>query len=89
MTDDNKVLEYFYTIISKNKQEMYDEIASDRTRYITVVMENIMKYHNASSVIRTCNYFDIQDLHVIEKNQEYEVQRIHNSQYISTPKKWK
>lgn len=75
MTPDDKVLEYFYTIISENKQEMYDQIASDRTRYITVVMENIMKDHNASAVLRTCDCFGIQDLHAIEKNQAYEVQR--------------
>ena len=75
MTEDDEVLEYFYNIISENKQEMYDNIAYDRTRYITVVMENIMKNHNASAVLRTCDCFGIQDLHAIEKNQVYEVQR--------------
>lgn len=75
MTVDEKVLAAFYDIISESKQEMYDRIAADRTRYISVVMENIRKDHNASAVMRTCDCFGIQDLHTIEKDVEYVVQR--------------
>jgi len=75
MTVDEKVLSAFYDIISESKQEMYDRIAADRTRYINVVMENIRKDHNASAVMRTCDCFGVQDLHTIEKDVEYVVQR--------------
>ena len=75
MTVDEKVLAAFYDIISESKQEMYDRIAADRTRHLVVVMENIRKDHNASAVMRTCDCFGIQDLHTIEKNVEYVVQR--------------
>lgn len=75
MTVDEKVLAAFYNIITDSKQEMYDRIAADRTRYITVVMENIQKDHNASAIMRNCDCFGIQDLHTIEKNVEYVVQR--------------
>lgn len=75
MTLDEKVLESFYNIITESKQEMYDRIAADRTKYVTVVMENIHKEHNASAVLRTCDCFGIQELHAIEKNNTYEIQR--------------
>lgn len=75
MTLDEKVLASFYDIITENKQEMYDRIASERTNHITVVMENIHKEHNASAVLRTCDCFGIQTLHAIEKNNTYEIQR--------------
>jgi len=75
MTVDQKVLEAFYNIISESKQEKYDSIAANRTRYITVVMENLIKDHNASAVLRSCDCFGIQDLHAIEKNIRYEIQR--------------
>ena len=75
MTLDEKVLESFYNIITESKQEMYDRIAADRTKHITVVMENIHKEHNASAVLRTCDCFGIQELHAIEKNNTYEIQR--------------
>ena len=75
MTTDEKVLEAFYDIISESKQEMYDRIAADRTRHITVAMENIRKDHNASAVMRSCDCFGIQDLHTIEKDVQYVIQR--------------
>lgn len=75
MNIDEKVLKAFYEIISESKQEMYDRIAADRTRHITVVLETIMKDHNASAVLRTCDCFGIQDLHAIERGNSYEIQR--------------
>ena len=75
MTVDEQVLAAFYDIVSESKQEMYDRIAADLTRYVSVVMENIRKDHNASAVMRTCDCFGIQDLHTIEKDVEYVVQR--------------
>jgi tRNA (guanosine-2'-O-)-methyltransferase len=70
-----KVLEEFYAIISESKQEMYERISKDRTNHITVVLENIYQEHNASAVLRTCDCFGIQELHAIEKNNQYKVQR--------------
>ena len=67
MTIDEKVLKKFYNIITESKQVKYDQIAADRTRYLTVVMESISKEHNSSAVLRTCDCFGIQDLHTIEK----------------------
>lgn len=75
MTLDEKVLGSFYNMITESKQEMFDRIAADRTKHITVVMENIHKEHNASAVLRTCDCFGIQELHAIEKNNTYEIQR--------------
>jgi tRNA (guanosine-2'-O-)-methyltransferase len=75
MTTDDKVLEAFYNIISESKQEMFDRIAADRTKHVTVVLETIMKEHNWSAVMRTCDCFGIQNLHAIEKNAEFAIQR--------------
>jgi tRNA (guanosine-2'-O-)-methyltransferase len=75
MTVDQKVLDVFFNMITESKQEKYDTIAADRTRYITVVMENLIKDHNASAVLRSCDCFGIQDLHAIEKDVQYEIQR--------------
>lgn len=75
MTQEEEILGLFYEMITESKQEMFDKIASDRTKYITVVLETIMKEHNASAVLRTCDCFGIQDLHVVESNTSYEIQR--------------
>jgi tRNA (guanosine-2'-O-)-methyltransferase len=70
-----KILKEFYNIISESKQLMFDAIAAERTKHLTVVLENIHQEHNASAVMRSCDCFGIQDLHVIEKNNQYKVQR--------------
>ncbi len=72
---DKLVLEEFYGIISENKIDMFNEIAAKRTNHLTVVLENIYQEHNASAVLRTCDCFGIQQLHAIEKNNKYQVQR--------------
>lgn len=69
------VLKELYDIITPNKREMFDRIAADRTNYMTVVLENVFQEHNASAVLRSCDCFGIQNLHVIEKDNQYMVQR--------------
>ena len=71
----SKILAAFYEIITPNKREMFDRIAADRTKHLTVVMENIYQEHNASAVLRSCDCFGLQDLHVIEKDNTYKIQR--------------
>lgn len=72
---EEKILAEFYDIISDNKKEMFDRIASERTKHITLAIENVYQEHNASAVLRSCDCFGIQELHVIEKNNQYKVQR--------------
>ena len=60
MQNENEaVLKELYDIITPSKQEMFDRIASERTRYMTVVLENVYQEHNASAVLRSCDCFGI------------------------------
>ncbi len=70
-----EVLERMLNMISENKKELVNELASLRTRHITVVLENIYQSHNASAVIRSCDCFGVQDVHVIADQKKYEVNR--------------
>lgn len=45
----------------------------NRTKHITVVLEDIFQPHNASAVLRTCDLTGIQDVHIIENNNQYDV----------------
>lgn len=64
---------YLKDFITSHKIQMMDEVLSKRTRHFTVVLEDIFKPHNASAVIRSCDCFGIQDIHVIEKTTEYKI----------------
>lgn len=75
MNIDRQVLAEFHNIISENKIELFEKIASQRTKHLTVVLENIHHDHNASAVLRTCDCFGIQEMYTIEKNHSYKIQR--------------
>jgi len=63
--------DYLFSFISENKQHLFETIIEDRTRYLTVVLENIYQPHNASAVLRSCDLFGVQDVHIIENSNEY------------------
>ncbi len=69
------LLDELYQIITPNKIEMFDRLAPQKTDYVTTVLENIFQEHNASAVMRSCESFGLQSLHVIEKDNKYRVQR--------------
>jgi tRNA (guanosine-2'-O-)-methyltransferase len=40
---------------------------------MTIVLEDIYQSHNASAVLRTCDCFGIQDVHIVENSNRYQV----------------
>lgn len=57
--------------ISDNKRSLFDRIAPERTRHVTVVLEDIYQPHNASAVVRTAELLGVQDIHIIENRNKY------------------
>lgn len=72
---EEQLLALLYSIITPEKREKFDRIAADRTRYITVAVENIFQEHNASAVTRSCDALGIQDIHIIEKDNVFNVNK--------------
>ncbi len=62
---------YLQDHITDRKKALIESKLAHRTRYLTVVLEDIHKSHNASAVLRTSECFGIQDLHIIEKEHPY------------------
>lgn len=70
---DHELYERLAPFISPNKQELFDRIAPMRTRHVTVVLEDIYQSQNASAVVRTSDLVGIQDIHVIENKNAYQL----------------
>jgi len=62
-----EVLDYLFQFVTENKKEKIANLVLQRTRHVTVVLEDIFQSHNASAIIRSAECFGIQDVHVIEK----------------------
>ena len=61
-----KLIEHLSQFVTDRRVELFDTLLALRTRYITVVLEDIFQAHNASAVLRSCECFGIQDVHFIE-----------------------
>ncbi|PLX15207.1 MAG: TrmH family RNA methyltransferase [Marinilabiliales bacterium] len=59
--------------VTDNRLEVFEQVLEKRTRYITLVLEDIYQSQNASAVLRTSDCFGVQDVHVIENQNQYQV----------------
>ncbi|BDC98720.1 tRNA (guanosine(18)-2'-O)-methyltransferase [Persicobacter psychrovividus] len=66
-------VEYFRPYITEAKVNLLEKVMDQRTRQITVILEDVYKPHNASAVFRNCDCFGLQDLHIINNSSEYEI----------------
>jgi len=66
-----QLLKKLLSFISDHKNKLFDKIIQYRTRYLTVVLEDIYQPQNASAVLRTADCFGLQDVHIIENRNEY------------------
>lgn len=67
-----QLIEYLKEFISEDRWNRINEVLDKRTEHITVVLEDIYQPHNASAVLRSCDGFGIQNVHVIENNNVFD-----------------
>lgn len=68
-----ELLGYLGSFLTDDRKTRFEEVILHRTRRITIALEDIFQPHNASAVLRTCDCFGIQDVHIIENRNRYEV----------------
>jgi len=59
--------------VTERRRQLFEEIVQNRTRHLTIVLENIYQPHNASAVLRSCDLTGVQDVHIIENSNTYTV----------------
>ncbi|MFO7617060.1 MAG: RNA methyltransferase [Bacteroidales bacterium] len=65
------LIQYLSQFVTPRRLELFKSVASQRTRYVTLLLENIYQPHNASAVLRTCDCLGIQDVHIVEDRNPY------------------
>jgi len=69
------LLTYLEGFVTDKRKELFKTVLDQRTRHFSVVLENIYQQHNSSAVVRSCDIFGVQDLHVIENTYASKVSR--------------
>ena len=72
---DQQFLEYLEGFVSDKRKATFHKVLEQRTRHFTVVLEDIFQPHNSSAVVRTCDIFGVQDVHVIQNKYSSKVSR--------------
>lgn len=74
MEDSTKkaLVDYLREFASDDRWQKIQEVSARRTRHIVVVLEDIYQPHNASAVLRSCDGFGVQDIHIIENRNNFD-----------------
>ncbi|MCU0418099.1 MAG: RNA methyltransferase [Cyclobacteriaceae bacterium] len=62
---------FFQQYVTDHKRDFMERVLAQRTRHVTVVLEDIVQSQNASAVVRTCECLGLQDIHIVENYSKY------------------
>ena len=62
------LVQYLKRFVVDERRKLFEEKIQQRTKHITVVLENIFQGRNISASIRSADCFGIQDVHIIEND---------------------
>lgn len=69
--ENSELIQKLRPFVTDERFELLNSILSKRTRYMTLVLENMYHTHNASAVLRTCECFGIQDVNIVENSNQF------------------
>ncbi len=69
----SELIAYLTGFVTEERKKRFDEVIKNRTRHVTIGLEDIFQPHNASAVLRSCDCFGIQDVHIIENENKYTI----------------
>lgn len=70
-----KLFNFLDELVSEERKQLLHRILEMRTKHFVVAAEDIYQEHNASALIRTCDCFGIQEMHVIKKSYDFKIER--------------
>jgi tRNA (guanosine-2'-O-)-methyltransferase len=81
---ETQLFNHLAQFVSDHKKSFVDKVIDQRTRYVTVILEDIFQSQNASAVVRTCECLGLQDIHVVENTSKYQL----NVRVLKGANKW-
>lgn len=65
------LFQYLNSFLTDERKAAFERVLAARTRFLTVVLEDLHHQHNASACLRSCDCFGVQDMHIIEQSNEF------------------
>ena len=64
----HQLVKYLSEFVVDERRKLFENKILNRTKHITIVLENIFQGRNISASIRSADCFGIQDVHIIEND---------------------
>jgi tRNA (guanosine-2'-O-)-methyltransferase len=75
---------YLEGFLSPERAARIKEVVAQRTRHVTIVLEDVWQPQNASAAIRTSECMGLQEVHIIKNGEGYKI----NKQVVKGASKW-
>jgi len=72
---DLRLLDYLETFLTDNRRIRFEKVLAKRTKHFTVATEDVYQLHNTSAVMRSCDVFGIQEVHIVEEANSKTIDR--------------
>jgi len=79
-----ELIKYLEQFTTNERIIQFNKVLENRTKYITIALEDIYQSQNASAVLRTSECFGLQNIHIIENKNEYQL----NPDVVQGSSKW-
>jgi tRNA (guanosine-2'-O-)-methyltransferase len=65
--EQKEILKHLQGYLTPRRKELFEKVLKGRTNHLTVVAQDVYQLHNTSAVVRSCDVFGIQNIHIIEE----------------------
>lgn len=69
------LLEHLESFLSQRRRDLFQKVINQRTNHFTVATQDVYQLHNTSAVIRSCDVFGLQNIHVVEEVNKKKIDR--------------
>ena len=73
LEEKQQLIAYLTQFVTQSRWEKIRAVLQQRTRYVTVILEDIYQPHNASAVLRSSDSFGVQDVHIVENKNIFTI----------------
>lgn len=63
---------YLEGFVSQKRRNLLKSILEQRSRYLSIMLEDLYQPHNTAAVLRSCDAFGVQDVHVLQISNRYQ-----------------
>jgi len=70
-----ELLAHLEGYLTPRRRQLFDQVLAERTNHFTVATEDVYQLHNTSAVIRSCDVFGVQNVHITEERNRKRIDR--------------